>query len=109
MNQNASQLFPALALGLGVLSVIGCCFPGMWYVGILLGIGAIVLGFMGRSRVKKGTATGGGLALAGIIIGSIGLVLSIVMAVFAAVVDDCLDYANDRERFEQCITDKFGG
>ncbi len=40
--------------------------------------------FIGRSRAKKGQATNGGVALAGIITGAIGLVLSIVLVVAGA-------------------------
>jgi hypothetical protein len=52
--------------------------------GVVLGIVAIVLGFIGRSRAKKGQATNGGVTLAGIITGAIGLVLSIVLVVAGA-------------------------
>ena len=52
--------------------------------GVVLGIVAIVLGFIGRSRAKKGQATNGGVALAAIITGAIGLVLSIVLVVAGA-------------------------
>lgn len=66
------------ALVLGILSIV----PGFFYVGVVLGIIAVILGFLARGRVKRGEATNGGMALAGIIAGIIGFV---VAAIFISV------------------------
>lgn len=42
--------------------------------GVLLGIGAVILGFIARGRVKSGEANNGGVALAGIILGIISII-----------------------------------
>ncbi|MFF1963727.1 DUF4190 domain-containing protein [Streptomyces sp. NPDC058232] len=69
---------PANGLGiasmvLGIIAVIGFC---MWGLGVVLGVLALILGLIGRGRAKRGEATNGGMALAGVILGSIGIVIS---------------------------------
>ncbi|MET7526834.1 DUF4190 domain-containing protein [Streptomyces sp900116325] len=69
---------PANGLGiasmvLGIIAVVGFC---MWGLGVVLGVLALIFGLIGRGRVKRGEATNGGMALAGIILGSIGIVIS---------------------------------
>ncbi|WP_299533269.1 DUF4190 domain-containing protein [uncultured Streptomyces sp.] len=59
------------ALVLGIVAVVGICFGG---IGALVGIPALVFGVLGRGRAKRGEANNGGMALAGIILGSIGVV-----------------------------------
>ena len=106
----------ALVLGilalLTFLTVVG---------GILFGLIAVVLGFVARGKVKRGEATNGGMALAGIITGAIGLVLSLgVIALGVSILNsdsvsnlqDCLnDAGNDTAAQQQCQTefsDNFG-
>ncbi|MFG2958741.1 DUF4190 domain-containing protein [Streptomyces sp. NPDC048291] len=57
----------------GIISAIGFCLAP---VALVMGVLAIVFGSIGRGRVKRGEATNGGQALAGIICGSAGLVLA---------------------------------
>nr|WTB33998.1 DUF4190 domain-containing protein [Streptomyces sp. NBC_00830] len=69
---------PANGLGiasmvLGIIAVVGFC---MWGLGVVLGVLALILGLIGRGRAKRGEATNGGMALAGVILGSIGIVIS---------------------------------
>jgi hypothetical protein len=97
------------ALVLGILSLV-TSFSVVG--GILLGLVAIVLGALGRSRAKKGQATNGGMALAGLILGVIGLIVSVVIA--AAVgsllsrgdfgsLTECLEQAgNDQAAIDEC-------
>jgi hypothetical protein len=58
-----------------ILGIVGlvCCSPA--------GIAALVLGLQGRRKVQEGRATNGGQALAGIILGSIGIVVMVAEAV----------------------------
>ncbi|MEU0967938.1 DUF4190 domain-containing protein [Streptomyces sp. NPDC005917] len=68
----------------GIISAVGFC---AWPVALVMGVLAIVFGSIGRARVRRGEATNGGQALAGIICGSAGLVLAaafIVLLVVAA-------------------------
>jgi uncharacterized protein DUF4190 len=67
-----------LAIGsliVGILSLV--CAAGC--LGVLLGPAAAVMGFISRQRVTAsgGTVGGGGMAIAGLILGIIGFVLSV--------------------------------
>lgn len=70
-SQPQTQL-PLVSLILGILSMI--CG------GLILGIPAIITGIMGRKRAKA-SGQGGGMAVAGIVLGIIGTILSIVLAI----------------------------
>ena len=69
-----SQTLAIISLVVGVLSL--CC--GYLF---LPGIAAIVLGFMARSKASSDPAAygGGGLALAGIILGALSLILGVLV------------------------------
>ncbi|MEU0135496.1 DUF4190 domain-containing protein [Streptomyces sp. NPDC006296] len=67
------------ALVLGIIAVVGFC---MWGMGIILGVLALIFGIIGRGRAKRGEATNGGMALAGIILGSVSIVISAVFLGF---------------------------
>ncbi|MEI7030773.1 DUF4190 domain-containing protein [Streptomyces pratensis] len=64
------------AMVLGIVSVVGFCLYG---VNILLGILALVFGIIGLGRAKRGEATNRGMAIAGIVLGSVGMVLGSVI------------------------------
>ncbi len=66
------------ALVLGILALI-TSFTVIG--GVLLGLIAIVLGFVASGRAKRGEAPGRGRAIAGIILGLLGLLLSVVLIV----------------------------
>lgn len=77
-----NQTLPMVSLVLGVFSIIlFCCFGG-----IPLGIGAVVTGYLGMSNADKSPQTygGRGLAIAGIVVGAISLVGSILWLLAAA-------------------------
>ncbi|WP_311137453.1 DUF4190 domain-containing protein [Streptomyces sp. I6] len=61
------------ALVLGIIAVVGFCLYGL---GIVLGVLALIFGFVGRARARRGEANNGGMALAGIILGAVGIVVS---------------------------------
>lgn len=91
--QNAWGPQPANGLGiaslvLGIIAVAGFCMYGL---GIILGVLALIFGLIGRGRAKRGEADNGGIALAGIILGSIGIVISAAflgMIIWAVTSDD---------------------
>lgn len=101
----------ALVVGIialiGAISVVG---------GILLGIVAVVLGFAGRARAKRGEATNGGTALAGIIVGVVAMVAGLAFIAFwvglfnqvgASDYLECLQQAGqDRAKVQEC-SDQF--
>ena len=62
---------------LGIASLV-CC-------GIFTAVPALILGLQARKKVEAGTANNGGMATAGIIMGAIGIVFSIIFfAIFAS-------------------------
>jgi hypothetical protein len=88
---------------ISLLSVVG---------GIVLGFVAIVLGFLARGRVKRGEATNGGVAIAGIVLGFLSIIEAVVViALFVWGFNevggtdyiDCINRAgNDQEAIQQC-------
>jgi phosphate/sulfate permease len=98
------------ALILGILAILTIITI---FGGPILGIIAIILGFIGRGRAKRGEATNGGMAMAGIVLGAIAIIASIGLAIagyslFKDEVDnltDCLDSAENQEDRDQCAED----
>ena len=100
------------ALVLGILSLILC-----WTVfgGIVLGILALVLGIIAARRAGRGEAPGRGRAIAGIVTGVLGLLLSIALIAIGASIlnsgsgktlQQCLQQAgNDQPAQQQCATE----
>ena len=97
---------------LGILALL----LGFFVIGGLLGIVAIVLGVMGRRRAKRGEATNGGMAIAGIVLGVLSIVLAgLVIAGVAAVFNseefgnlaDCLASAGDDAAAQQQCQEDF--
>lgn len=99
-----------------VLGIVGLAFTLVVFffpfIGLVLGIAAVVLGVRGRGRARRQEATNGGAALAGIITGAIAVVLSGVIIVIGVLVlqsdefenlSDCLEDADgDRQAEEDC-------
>ncbi|MEX2289395.1 MAG: DUF4190 domain-containing protein [Mycobacteriales bacterium] len=99
------------ALVLGILSLVS------WFlfVGGIFGVVAVVLGLVGRGRAKRGEATNGGMALAGVITGMVGVLLTIL--VIAGVVSllgggkltnltECLQQAgSDQAAIDRCAAE----
>lgn len=73
------------SLVLGIISVVTFCMCGL---GIVLGLLALIFGLIGRGRATRGEADNGGVALAGIILGSVGLVVSAVVLGLVLASDD---------------------
>ncbi|MGH4035375.1 DUF4190 domain-containing protein [Actinomycetota bacterium Odt1-20B] len=69
-------------LVLGIISAVGFC---LWPIAIVLGILAVIFGAIGRGRWRRGEATNGGQALAGLICGIVGILLGVGMLVLTIV------------------------
>lgn len=105
---------PKNGLGIAalVLAIVGLVFCWTVAGGVILGAVAVVLGFVGRSRVKRGEATNGGIAIAGIVLGFLAIVVSLVfIAIWIGVFEevggtdyvDCLNKAgNDATAIQNC-------
>lgn len=104
---------PAPKNGLGVASLVVAIIALFSVVGgVVLGVVAIILGFLGRGRVKRGEANNGGIAIAGIVLGALSIVVSIVVIAIAVWgfneaggtdYFDCLSRAgSDEQAIEAC-------
>lgn len=92
------------SLVLGILSIVPLALL------LLPAVLAITFGVVGRRRVRRGEASNGGAALAGIICGSVGLVLGIAGITLLALFfssnagqsyRDCLDAAANNTQAQQ--------
>jgi hypothetical protein len=70
----------ALAVGIGALPL--AILPGF---GLALPIAAIVLGVIGRSRIRMSGRAGDGHAIAGLVLGIVGLLVALAVSAFAVV------------------------
>ena len=69
---------------LGIVSVVTCWVPFAYLVsGLVGGIVAVVLSHKGRTAARQG-AGGGGMAMAGLVCGYLGIALSIANGVAGA-------------------------
>ena len=103
--------------GLGVaalvLAVIGLVASCSVAGGLVLGIAAVILGFMGRGRAQRGEANNGGVAMTGIILGALAVVVSLAfIALYFNVFNEyggrdlvsCVQEAGgDNFRVQQCM------
>ncbi|MFV2121964.1 DUF4190 domain-containing protein [Streptomyces sp. Act-28] len=62
-------------LVLGIIGIVCNLTILLWFVGVILGILAIIFGAVGRSRANRGEATNKGAATAGLVTGIISTVL----------------------------------
>ena len=99
--------------GLGLASLVIAIISLLSVVGgVVLGFVAVVLGFMGRGRAKRGEATNGGVAIAGIILGFLSIIEAVVVIglfvwgfneVGGTDYIDCINRAgNDQDAIQQC-------
>ena len=101
-------------MGIAALIIAIVALLSVWTIigGIILGVVALILGFVGRGRVNRREATNGGVAIAGIVLGALAIVISLVfipiwLSVFNAVGGrdyvDCLSRAGtDENAIQQC-------
>jgi len=100
------------ALVLGILAVLLC-----WTVvgGVLLGLIAVVLGAVAASRARRRVAAGRGMAIAGVVLGLLGLVLSVALVFIGfslfnssggKTLTECIQNADgDQAKIDQCQQD----
>ncbi|MFD9610985.1 DUF4190 domain-containing protein [Streptomyces sp. NPDC059083] len=67
------------AMVLGIIAVAGFCLYGL---GVILGVLALIFGVIGLKKAGRGEATNRGMAIAGIVLGSIGVLVSAVFLGF---------------------------
>ncbi|WP_135454522.1 DUF4190 domain-containing protein [Mycobacterium sp. DL99] len=122
---------PANGLGIAALVIAIFALLLTWSVigGLIFGATALILGFLAHGRYRRGEATNGGVAVAGITLGAIACVLSLVFVAIwvhfgARWFNDvggpdymhCLQQAGDdtaaqqrcEKEFERRVEDSFG-
>jgi hypothetical protein len=98
------------ALSLGALSLIAILLLKSLPIAVLMAVLAIVFGIIGLRQVKRGIADRKGFALSGLILGGIGLVLSVVLLILSyRVYNDCKDkigHSPSQKELTKCVNDK---
>jgi hypothetical protein len=105
---------PRNGLGIAalVIAIIALVFVWSVFGGIIGGIVAVIIGFVGYGRAKRGEATNGGVAIAGIVLGFVAIIASLIfipiwIAIFNAIgvtdYTECLVRAgSDQEAVQRC-------
>jgi hypothetical protein len=90
--------------------------PFVNIVSIVLGLIAVIIGFVGHGRVKRGTANNGGVAIAGIVLGALAVIVGLAfIAIWMAVWKDvgggdyidCMQKAGSDQFQQQRCADQF--
>jgi hypothetical protein len=100
--------------GLGIAALVVAIVALISVVGgVVLGIVAVILGILGWQRARRGEATNGGIAIAGIVLGVLSIIEAlVVIALSVWAFDevggtdymDCLSRAgSDQEAVQQCV------
>lgn len=98
------------ALVLGIVALITC-----WLTlpGIILGILAVIFGAAGLARARSDRVSNMGMAIAGLITGSVAAAIGTVLFVVAIrIASDCQDQFGPNvteAQLERCIQDSVGG
>ena len=99
--------------GLGIASLVVAIIALISVVGgVVLGVVAVILGFLGWQRAKRGEATNGGIAIAGIVLGVLSIIEAVVVIALSLWVFnevggtdymECLSKAgSDQEAVQRC-------
>lgn len=106
---------PRNGLGVAALVLAILALPASCTVvgGVVLGLAAVILGFLARGRVSRGEANNGGVALTGIVLGFLAVIVSAAMAFFAVQIFNeyggqdmvsCIqDAGGDNTRVQECM------
>jgi len=82
----APQQSQGMAVGslvCGIISILTSFAVCLWFISAPVGIVAVVLGLIAKGKADRGEAGGKGMAKTGMILGIIGIVLSILITVGA--------------------------
>jgi heme/copper-type cytochrome/quinol oxidase subunit 2 len=90
-----------MAVAALVLGIIGLLFSWTVFLGIVAVL-AVIFGVLGRNRAKREPAVGGGgMALAGLICGIIGVIIAVAILIIGIVATD--EISNDLEELNEQI------
>jgi hypothetical protein len=72
--------------------------------GLVFGLLALIFGLLGRARAKRGEATNGGMSVAGVVLGILGLLIAIGLVVLGI----SLFNSPAGQNYQQCIQQSGG-
>ena len=109
---------PKNGLGIAalVLAVVGLLSVATVFAPIALGTVAVIIGFVGHARAKRGIADNGGVAIAGIVLGALAIVVGLAfIAIWTTVWKDvrggdyidCMQKAGENSVAQQHCADQF--
>jgi uncharacterized protein DUF4190 len=109
---------PKNGLGIASLVLAIVALLSVWtvFIAIVVGPAAVVVGFIGRGRVRRGIANNGGVAIAGIALGALAIIVGVAFIPIYTVVwndvgggdyIDCIQKANNDRLEEQRCADQF--
>jgi hypothetical protein len=109
---------PKNGLGIASLVLAIVALLSVWtvFVAIVVGPAAVVVGFIGRGRVRRGLANNGGVAIAGIALGALAIIVGVAFIPIYTVVwkdvgggdyIDCIQKASNDRLQEQRCADQF--
>ncbi len=109
---------PKNGLGTASLVLAIVALISFWtvFVAVVLGPVAVVIGFLGRGRVKRGSANNGGVAIAGIVLGALAIIAGLAFIPIYTVVWkdvggddylDCIQKADNNRLQQQRCADQF--
>jgi ABC-type Fe3+ transport system permease subunit len=99
---------PRNGLGIAslVLGIFALVFSWLPFGGAVLGICAVVTGFLARGRVKRGEANNNAIAIASIVLGKVAIIIGglIVLSMLYLIIghEECLEHARNRYEYGQC-------
>jgi hypothetical protein len=81
-NPTSANALGIVSLVLGILSIpLGCCS----FFGLIMPVPAIICGILGMRKADQGQANNKGMAIAGLICGSVGLMISLIIIVLGVI------------------------
>ncbi len=101
---------PIGALLLGLVSLAGVFLFRSVFISVIAGLLAVVFGVLALRQVKRGIADKRGFAIGGIVLGGLGLVVSVVLLVLSYhLYNDCknkIGHAPSQSELTQCVKHK---
>jgi hypothetical protein len=104
------------SLVIAIIGLLSVWVPIVNIVSIVLGLIAVVIGFLGRGRVKRRIANNGGVAVAGIVLGALAIVVGLAFIALWTTVwrdvgggdyIDCMQKAGSDQLQQQRCADQF--
>lgn len=101
---DAKNSIATAAMVLGIVAICVGWMPFVVVLGFLSAVLAIIFGFKGRKRAAAGQGAGAGFALAGIIMGAVGLLVCVGGVIFSVSLVRAIDRFENPAEHEAAIT-----